>query len=38
MTAIDNRTFWQNEEKKLDERVYKALWPGGEKAVAKLAG
>jgi len=37
MTDIDNQVFWQNEEKKLDERVYKAMWPGGEKAVAKLA-
>jgi len=32
----DNRSFWENEEKKLDERVYQATWPGGEKAVEKL--
>ena len=34
---MDNRTHWENEEKKLDELVYRATWPGGEKAVAKLA-
>ncbi|MBU3914103.1 propionyl-CoA carboxylase [bacterium] len=34
---IDNRTFWLEEEKKLDERVREATWPGGEKAVDKLA-
>jgi 3-methylcrotonyl-CoA carboxylase beta subunit len=33
----ENRTFWESEEKKLDERVYQAMWPGGEKAVAKLS-
>ncbi|MCP4753054.1 MAG: propionyl-CoA carboxylase [Proteobacteria bacterium] len=32
-----NRTFWQNEEKKLDERISEAMGPGGEKAVARLA-
>ena len=37
-TSISNRTFWENEEKKLDELVSRAMWPGGEKAVAKLAG
>ncbi|GBC62686.1 propionyl-CoA carboxylase [Desulfonema ishimotonii] len=32
-----NRTFWENEEKKLEERVYQATWPGGQKAVDRLA-
>ena len=32
----ENRSFWENEEKKLDERVYQAMWPGGEKAVEML--
>ncbi|MBZ4660316.1 MAG: propionyl-CoA carboxylase, partial [Desulfacinum sp.] len=32
-----NRAFWENEELKLDERVYQAMWPGGEKAVQRLA-
>jgi len=38
MTDIkaENRSFWENEEKKLDERVYQAMWPGGEKAVERL--
>jgi len=33
----ENRLHWENEEKKLDERVEEALWPGGQKAVEKLA-
>jgi 3-methylcrotonyl-CoA carboxylase beta subunit len=33
----ENREFWENEERKLDERVYQAVWPGGEKAVQRLA-
>ncbi len=37
MTENDNRQFWLNEERLLDERVNEALWPGGEKAVARLA-
>ncbi len=32
-----NRVFWENEEKKLDERVNQAMWPGGDKAVERLA-
>jgi 3-methylcrotonyl-CoA carboxylase beta subunit len=32
-----NRLFWENEEKKLDERVHEAIWPGGQKAVDRLA-
>ncbi|WP_373501697.1 acyl-CoA carboxylase subunit beta [Desulfococcus sp.] len=33
----ENRNFWENEEKKLDERVHEAVWPGGQKAVDRLA-
>ena len=33
----ENRTFWENEEKMLDEQVYRAMWPGGEKAVERMA-
>lgn len=32
----ENRPFWKSEERKLDERVYQAEWPGGDKAVEKL--
>lgn len=32
----ENRTHWEAEEQKLDERVRQAMWPGGEKAVAHL--
>ncbi|MBW2449896.1 MAG: propionyl-CoA carboxylase, partial [Deltaproteobacteria bacterium] len=32
----ENRSFWINEEKKLAERVYQAMWPGGENAVQRL--
>jgi len=32
-----NRSHWKNEEKRLDELVYQAMWPSGEKAVSKLA-
>jgi len=32
----ENRLYWEDEEKKLDELVYQAMWPGGEKAVDKL--
>ncbi len=32
-----NRTHWLNEEKKLDDRFNEALWPGGQKAVDRLA-
>ncbi len=34
----ENRIFWENEENKLDERVYEATWPGGQKAIDRLAG
>ena len=33
----ENRAFWENEEAKLEERQYEAIWPGGQKAVDKLA-
>ncbi len=33
----ENRTFWENEERKLDERVHEAVWPGGQGAVDRLA-
>ncbi|OQX09690.1 MAG: propionyl-CoA carboxylase [Desulfobacteraceae bacterium IS3] len=33
---IDNRSFWLDEEKKLDERTYEAVWPGGQAAVDRL--
>ncbi len=32
-----NGIFWENEEKKLDARVHEATWPGGQKAVERLA-
>ena len=32
----ENRSYWESEERKLDERVYLAQWPGGDKAVEKL--
>ena len=35
--AMQNRTHWENEELKLDELVFQAIWPGGEKAVQRLA-
>jgi 3-methylcrotonyl-CoA carboxylase beta subunit len=35
-TRAKNRLFWENEEQKLDECVYRAMWPGGEQAVDKL--
>lgn len=31
------RQYWMNEEARLDERVNESLWPGGEKAVERLA-
>ena len=35
-TSVLNRKHWVMEEKKLDERVNEAMFPGGEKAIAKL--
>jgi len=35
-TRAKNRLFWENEERKLEERVEQAMWPGGERAVDKL--
>jgi len=31
-----NRRHWENEERLLDERIQRALWPGGEAAVERL--
>jgi 3-methylcrotonyl-CoA carboxylase beta subunit len=36
-TKAQNRIFWENEELKLDERLYHAMWPGGQNAVDRLA-
>lgn len=36
-SKTENRSFWKNEEEKLDDLVYQAMWPGGNKAVEKLA-
>ncbi len=33
----DNRTFWEAEEKKLEEKRLEAIWPGGQKAIDTLA-
>ena len=33
----ENRAFWENEEKLLDQKRYDATWPGGQKAVDNLA-
>lgn len=33
----DNRTFWEQEEQLLEERVQQAMWPGGRKSVDRLA-
>ena len=32
----NNKSYWENEEKKLDARVHEATWPGGQKAVDRL--
>jgi len=32
----ESRIFWENEEYKLDERIYEAMWPGGQEAVDRL--
>jgi 3-methylcrotonyl-CoA carboxylase beta subunit len=32
-----NRTFWENEELELEKLAYKAMWPGGQEAVKRLA-
>ncbi|MBF0227387.1 MAG: propionyl-CoA carboxylase [Desulfobacterales bacterium] len=36
-TKDENKMFWKNEEKKLDELVFKAVWPGGQDALNNLA-
>jgi 3-methylcrotonyl-CoA carboxylase beta subunit len=35
--ARQNRTFWENEELELEKLAYKAMWPGGQEAVKRLA-
>lgn len=35
--GYDNLLFWKGQEKLLEERIYEATWPGGDKAVARLA-
>ncbi len=36
-SKTQNYLFWENEELKLDERLYYAEWPGGQEAVDRLA-
>ncbi len=36
-TRSENRLFWENEERLLDERISQAVWPGGQKALDRLA-
>jgi 3-methylcrotonyl-CoA carboxylase beta subunit len=36
--ARENREHWLNEEKKLEEMIGEAIFPGGHKAIEKLAG
>ena len=36
MEGNENLKFWEGEEKKLDALIKEAMWPGGDKAVAKL--
>jgi len=35
-SRMENRSYWENEELKLDGLVYEAVWPGGEEAVTRL--
>ncbi len=35
--ARQNRTHWENEELELEKLAYKAMWPGGQEAVKRLA-
>lgn len=35
-TGSENSEFWEAEEKKLDDRVYQAMFPDGEEGVARL--
>ena len=37
MNPAENRSHWLSEEQKLDERIHEAVWPGGQKAVDRLA-
>lgn len=34
---LENRLFWEEEERKLDRLVWEAMWPGGQEAVQRLA-
>jgi 3-methylcrotonyl-CoA carboxylase beta subunit len=36
-TTTGNRAYWLSEEQRLDELVQQAMWPGGKKAVERLA-
>ncbi len=36
-SSQENRTHWEAEEAALDQRLYEAMWPGGQKAVDRLA-
>ncbi|MFH2091743.1 MAG: carboxyl transferase domain-containing protein [Pseudomonadota bacterium] len=33
----ENRSFWEAQENELEKAIYNATWPGGQKAVDKLA-
>lgn len=35
-TGAENRAFWEDEERKLDELAFKAIWPGGGEALDRL--
>ena len=35
--TVDNRAFWTNEEQKLDQQAHAAMFPGGQKAIDRLA-
>lgn len=36
--SADNKAFWEEQERLLDELLDQALWPGGREAVDRLAG
>ena len=33
---VDNKTFWKNEERKLDMLIDKAMFPGGKESISRL--
>jgi len=37
MQQSNNQSYWQNQEQLLDEQVQKAVFPGGQKAIDRLA-